>query len=271
MKNQKIIIQILLVCLVLGSILFYVFKKQPLSIGSMPYGAEQILDLKKESTKIDEGNRYQTLVYMTNTSPGFEQEPTYLLDDNDPSTRVLIGIYAADEYGKNGGIIMLKKLNDGRFAIFWEIKSPYFWEPGGSSLKKIEDVNKDGLKELIIPWRSALSTNHNQITDNWIITLDPKNKRYKVLNPVIDAAGTELSEDIDFEQMNPDKGYEKFQSNTLHGLENLLQDIDGDGIQEIVVTYKFEEGGPEKRSVYKFGDSKYYLWKETTEPVENEI
>jgi hypothetical protein len=146
----------------------------------------EIIDL----TKIDpntQRNRFQLLRSMTDLDKEyFAQNQSYYLDDSDPSSKVLIGTYGADELGKEGGIIMLKQLPNGKYSIYWEITSPMFYS-SANPRKELKDINGDGLKELITYWNNnTLGDNQHLVTEFWILTLNPKDGTYRVLNPVID-------------------------------------------------------------------------------------
>ncbi|MEK7552803.1 MAG: hypothetical protein AAB505_01710, partial [Patescibacteria group bacterium] len=228
-------------------------------------------------------NRYRLLKSMTETKRDFyEKNQTYLLDDNNPPTRVTIGVYKADDYGEKGGIIMLKHLTNNQYYIYWEINSPFLWKPE-QLIKEVRDINNDGLKELVIYSEGgALYRNiEEEYNDKefWIISLDPKIKTYKVLNPIV-GKKKDSTRDFNFEHTDSDvtswnrfyflmKRYDKF--------PDLFQDKDGDGILEVIIIDPALEnlgliptspdmvGKGRYTQIYKWSGVEYYLWKEVAE------
>ncbi len=245
----------------------------------------EIVDL----TKIERGERWNLLDEMTGINrEAYDRGHTFQLDDKDPISRVVVGSYQPDyQNEKPGGIILLKRLPDGKDAIYWEITSPLFGGlggggGGGGGGRIIDDINNDGMKEIITSWKGARERiDYNEMY--WILSLDPKTKTYKVLNNIVDK-DKNVIHDFNFEHPNPPywQYLNRFQTNNAGEghQEDLIQDLDHDGISEIVVQNPgLEWFGDIRRSatiptdrftqIYKWDSVKkeYYLWKETTEPV----
>ncbi len=270
--KQNIFVILLFVTTIVG---FYVVGVQDQS-PAIQEKEEDVIDLSKIS--VDErkrhSNRYSLLTYMTETdTENYLKNQTYFLDDNDPSTKVIIGTYGADDYGDDGGIIMLRHLPDGRFSLYWEITSPMLWAPAYPR-KIVEDINGDGLKELVTRWGSYLNDARDvQITEYWIFTLNPHNKTYRLLNPIIDKERNEIK-NFNFSDSIGGEYINRFQTNGI--VPDVVQDIDNDGISEIVIKQPAENmllfGRPPEISgmgprvhIHKWNGSEYYLWKEIAE------
>ncbi|MEK7621970.1 MAG: hypothetical protein AAB415_02210 [Patescibacteria group bacterium] len=272
-KKRVIILLILIAVIILG----YAKREEKL----LPI-REEIVDLSNVP-KEKRDNRYRLLKNMTETErDSYEKNQSYFLDDNDLSTKVIIGIYKAEDYGANGGIIMLKKLSDGQFSIYWEIKSPFLWKPE-LSIKEVRDINNNGLKELIIYSEGGVLYRNIEEEYNdrefWVISLNPKSKTYKVLNQIVDEEKN-LVRDFDFSHKYPNKVWNRFYflMKRYDEFPDLFQDKDNDGIPEIILINPALENfdliptspdmidkGRQYTQIYKWNGSEYSLWKEVAE------
>ena len=218
------------------------------------------------------GNRWDLLRRMTFNNPPYDEtrkyydeHQTFQLDDQDPSTKVVIGVYNVDyENKKPGGIIMLQRLPDGKDAIYWEITSPLFAGDGASPVQLVKDINNDGLKEIVTAWGFNGISEYDHFF-YWILTVDPHTKTYKVLNPITGKDGKPIP-DFNFEHTNLSwmdiNKFEVYLTGTAD-VREVVRDINNDGISEIIAGYL------DSRRIYKWNATKkeYYLWKQTTEPV----
>lgn len=279
-RNSKYTL-IAVVCLVFLVLVFYYTRGMSSGNADTSIGAGEVVDISDIPIQ-ERGSRYRLLEAMTQSDKvSYAKDQTFLLDESDPTSKVIIGSYKADDFGQNGGIIMLKELSNGGYSIYWEITSPMFWGPTMPK-KLLQDINGDGAKELITYWGSNLSSNQDTVTEYWIMTLGTSNKKYRVLNPVIDKDKNILT-DFNLASANPEKGiyFNRFQTNSLK--TDILQDIDKDGVPEIVINTPALEyfdvvapspemsgKGRKYNQIYKWDGSKYFLWKEVTElPISN--
>ncbi len=254
-NSMKKIIIIGLIAFIFGSMVIWYTSTKKIVTPQV----EEVLDLSKlevESTRTDLLNEV--------AGENYSYSNTYLLDDNDPSTRVTIGAYTRYGIRANpGGIIMLKRLPNGKDSIFWEIISPYF-RGGEPAILFVKDINNDGLKEIVTVWRGdRLGDNFSERGEftqffYWILTVDPHKKTYKVLNPITDE-DSKSPTNFNFEQLDPSKNYyNKFNALLSYGIdtENIIKDIDNDGISEIIID------DYDSKKTYKWNGKEYYLWKE---------
>ncbi len=226
----------------------------------------EIVDL----SKIERGTRWNLLDEMTGINrKSFDEHQTFLLDDKDPSTKVVIGVYKVDyESKKPGGIIMLKRLPNGKDAIYWEIASPMLI--GDSSrVQAVQDINGDGLKEIITESDWGGRPNGYDYTTFWILSLDPKTKTYKVLNTMTDEHHN-VETDFNFEHPNPPHPFSHLNQLEVDlqgtaGVDMSFQDMDSDGVMEIVIRYPYSPSIPSL--LYKWDGARYFFWKQTTEKV----
>lgn len=200
----------------------------------------------------------------------YKDSNTYLLDDNDSSTRVTIGTYNTEYHdGKryHGGIIMLKRLPDGKDSIYWEITSPLLNFGGGplSGIVGVKDINNDGLKEILAAFSEFTDSSQVLQTAYWIISVNPHTKTYKVLNVVTDR-NKNIDKDFNFEHPDLSKGYtnnfEVFLPVNGTIPNDIIQDIDHDGVSEIVIDHFTSQ------ETYKYNGTEYYLWKTVTKKAE---
>jgi hypothetical protein len=273
----------LVVLLVVG-ILVFGAKNEDLNSTQSPSNLSPVIEKNGEVVELssvpveDRDNRYRLLLAMTRDDQAYyENSQTYTLDDNDPTSKVIIGTYQADAFGENGGIVMLKPIEDGRYNLYWEIKSPMFWHLPFPN-KEVRDINNDGLKELITSWQGGLASNTDPYhAEYWVLTLDSKNKRYKVLNEVVLEDGTPAK---NFSLEQPDKNeifLNRFQANSSNSFASLVQDVDNDAISEIIINDPALEhfnilkpsdamrGEPAYSQIYKWNGTHYSLWREQEE------
>lgn len=295
---KKILLIGLIVFVLIGIVIWRV-SLQKVIPGQVPtetqHKTEEVVDL----SKIQRGGRYDLLEYMTKIArKGNDEHNTFLLDDNDPSSKVVIGTYRS-EYEDNGkkipgGIIMLKRLPDGKDSIYWEITSPLFEAGGHLGFAFIKDINNDGIKEIVASWSDTIDLQMR--TSYWIISVNPHTKTYKVLNVFVDK-DKNVQHDFDFEHPDPSKEYlNRFDA---YGFASIgakttitITDVDGDGLAEIVIInpslerFSSEFVGrhislPDNikklpfsqtdwfTQTYKWNGKEYYLWKEQIQKDNN--
>lgn len=281
MKKKILFIIIFLTILVI--FLSLKDKKSIYSQGKIVDLSSQIEDYEKNrerqglliyTTQIPTDKFYESAVF--NGSGGIFQ-----LDKNNSESRMLLTSYSTD-FGVKindpqypGGFLMIKRLPSGKDSIFWEITSTLFGKGSAAyPIQVVEDINKDGSIDVIVPWHGGVDDNDSEF---WIFSLDLENKKYKILNVVVDEKGSVIK-DFDFEHPDPTKKYlNRFQSHDGQSSRQILKDFEGDGIYEIVIkkpvlerysslplpnnisTFNFTQ-------IYKWNGVEYYLWKEIVEP-----
>ncbi len=174
---------------------------------------------------------------------------TYLLTGYDDT---FYGYYGSRSHGPRenspgrpfGGILVYK-LENGKPVLFWESK-----EYISKLFVSFRDIDSDGTPEIVFDGYIGVTGR-----DNAIYVYKFVDNTVKLITPFEELETT----------IFPTKF--KYRSTLLGGTVELtyIKDIDNDGIQEIVVGSDNEDGTKDMK-IYKFNGSKYYLWKEMTEP-----
>lgn len=277
-KNIIISIVAVLIAIVLWRMPLH--KRVPPEIPTVIYsGTEKVLDLSKLEPGMDRSYLLTQMVqnYSNNSK-------VFLLDDKDISTKIRVGAYKTQyRNGKKipGGIVMLKRLPDGKDSIYWEITSPLFESEGLSKIWFVKDINNDGIKEIVTSWSNTIDLETR--ISYWIISVDPHTKTYKVLNVFVDK-DKNIQRGLNFEHPDISKEFlnrfDTYGSASI-GIGKILKDLDSDGLDEIIITNpSLERFGTVRwpdyvynqkltfdklktfTQTYKWNGKEYYLWKE---------